>query len=148
MIADRFGWISRGTYTYYPSILAAAEYYGFDKDDPVYSERPGPKKGLPWCPVCRHHDEKWRRFPCDVMLARAEDIEAAGYPATFCHSCARAMPVRSDQSEYRPICWACEKAKQEQRRLLSGGSVRIPDGLGCSERVPSWMADPNYGRGE
>lgn len=31
---------------------------------------------------------------------------------------------------------------------VDGSTARIPDGAGCSERVPLWMLDSDYGRGQ
>lgn len=141
MIADRFGYFENG-YHYWPGILRSAEFYGFEQDDPVYRERLPFEKGRVDCPVCRIHDERERRFPCDVMLARAADMEAAGYPATFCRSCCYAMPVRKDQEWWQAECWHCERQERQVRsRGVRGGSVRVDDGFGCSERLPSWMVD-------
>ena len=140
MIPDRFGYFENG-YHYWPGILRSAEFYGFDEGDPVYRERLPFEKGRVDCPVCRIHDERERRFPCDVMLARAADMEAAGYPATFCHSCRYAMPVRNDQEWWQPKCWHCEQV--EPRRPRNG---YVDDGNGCVEKLPSWMVGWNGDR--
>ena len=139
MIADKFGYLENG-FHYWPSILRSAEFYDLDEGDPAYRERVPFEQGRENCPVCDVHDARDRRFPCDVMLARAADIEAAGYPATFCRSCSYAMPVREGQRSWQSKCWSCEQATAEWRRVRNG-AVRVPDGLGCSERLPSWMVD-------
>ena len=143
MIADKFGYFENG-YKYWPGILRSAEFYGFDQDDPVYRERVPFERGREDCPVCRIHDVRERRFPCDVMLARAKDMEAAGYPATFCRSCSYAMPVRGGQEPWWVAkCWHCENV----RRRPKSSNGWIDDGLGCVEKVPSWMVDWNGDRG-
>lgn len=143
MIYDKFGTIERGVFTYYPGIVRSADFYGFDRDDPVYKKRTPYEKGREDCPVCRIHDVRDRRYPCDVMLARARDMETAGYPATFCRSCSYAMPVRAEQEySWQAKCWHCERVEmQHRRRNARNGGVYIDDGLGCVERIPSWMAD-------
>lgn len=140
MIFDKFGTIERGVFTFYPGILRSARFYGFDENDPVYRRRIPYERGRTNCPVCGIHDDRERRLPCDVMLARAADMEAAGYPATFCGSCSRAMPVRGGQSKWGAKCWSCESLKRD-RPEVRDGAVRVSDGLGCTERLPSWMID-------
>ena len=147
MIADKFGYFENG-YKYWPGILRSAEFYGLDQADPVYRERIPFERGREDCPVCRIHDVRERRFPCDVMLARAADMEAAGYPATFCRSCSYSMPVREGQQPWGSTCWHCEGQEAKPRkRGVRDGSVRVDDGLGCTERLPSWMVDWDGDRG-
>lgn len=143
MIHDRYGTIDRGVFTYYPGIVRSAEFYGFDVDDPVYKKRAPYEKGRPSCPVCRIHAACDRRFPCDVMMARARDMEAAGYPATYCRGCGYTMPVRADQSEWAPRCWHCDRMAEliHRRRTNRAGGVYVDDNLGCVEKIPGWMAD-------
>lgn len=142
MIVDQFGYLQNG-FHYWPGIVRSADFYGFDRDDPVYRKRTPHEQGRESCPVCRIHDARDRRYPCDVMLARARDMEEAGYPATFCRSCSYAMPVRTGQeSAWMAKCWSCERAEAEYRRQRrTGTGTYVPDGLGCVEKVPSWMAD-------
>jgi hypothetical protein len=147
MNSDRWGYFQNG-YHYWPAILRSGDYYGLDRNDPVYKERHPRGRGIDYCPSCGLHPATERNYPCDVFLARAKDIEAAGYPSTFCRKCSRAMPVRGGQSEWLPECWYCERAKARRHRVLDDGGVRVPDGLGCSEKVPAWTLEPNYGRGE
>jgi hypothetical protein len=146
MNSDRFGYFDNG-YHFWPDLMRGAEFYGFDKSDPVYRKRTPYRKGQRQCLVCRDHFVDDRRFPCDVEMARARDMESVGYPATFCRGCSRAMPVRSDQSDWLPKCWRCERAMAKSRRVRRlGSTVRVSDGLGCSERLPAWTLDPNEGR--
>lgn len=145
MISDRWGYFENG-YHYWPAIVRSGDYYGLDRNDPIYRKRQPLERGVETCPSCHLHAATDRNYPCDVFLARAADIEAAGYPATFCRSCSRAMPVRSGQPESLPKCWYCERAKAPRRRVHEDGGVRISDGLGCSEKVPAWILDPNEGR--
>ena len=146
MNSDRWGYFQNG-YHYWPDILAGAKFYGFDREDPVYKERHPRGRGVESCRSCGIHPATERNLPCDVAKARAADIEAAGYPATFCRKCSREMPVRSGQSKWLPTCFRCERhhAARYRSRVVDG-AVRIPDGAGCSERVPAWMLDPNEGR--
>jgi hypothetical protein len=148
MNADRWGYFRNG-YHYWPDIVAGAEFYGFDRSDPIYKERHPRGRGIEGCPACGIHPATERNFPCDVAMARASDMEAAGISATFCRKCSREMPVRLGQSEWLPTCFRCEKHEANRRspRTHSDGGVRIPDGYGCSEKVPAWMLDPNEGRG-
>lgn len=146
MNADRWGYFDNG-YHYWPDIVAGAKFYGFDRTDPVYAERHPRGRGVEMCPACQIHPATERNLPCDVAKARASDMEAEGIPATFCNSCSREMPVRSGQSEYFPKCWRCERFQAKRRRVVDG-AVRIPDGAGCVERVPAWMTDADYGRGQ
>ena len=142
MIADKFGYIDNTGFHYWPGIVRSAEFYGLDCEDPVYQERIPYERGRVDCSVCRVHDARERRFPCDVMLARAADMEALGYPATFCRSCSYAMPVREGQRSWQTKCWHCEAQEHRTRhRGVSAGSVRVDDGHGCTERLPSWMVD-------
>lgn len=149
MNSDRWGYFRNG-YHFWPDIVLGAKHYGFDRNDPIYRERHPRGRGIKRCPACDVHPATERNFPCDVAMARAADMEAIGIPTTFCCSCAREMPVRSEQSKYLPKCFRCEKheAKRRERRVYSDGSGRIPDGAGCSERVPGWMLDPDYGRSQ
>ena len=148
MNSDRFGYFDNG-YHYWPDIIAGGEFYGFDPFSQVYRSRRPYEKGRENCPVCRDHDARDRRFPCDVAKARAADMEAEGILATFCLTCAREMPLRPEQSRYVPKCFRCERYEAERRRPnIRGGMVRVPDGAGCSESLPAWMFDANYGRGE
>ena len=144
---DRWGYFDNG-YHYWPDIVAGADHYGFDRSDPIYRERHPRGRGVESCKACGIHPATERNYPCDVAIARAADMEAAGVPATFCLTCSREMPVRSAQSKYLPKCWRCERSEATRRRVGSrrDGSVRIPDGAGCTERLPEWMLDPNLGR--
>lgn len=142
MIFDRYGTIDRGTFTYYPGIVKAGKFYGFDPADPVYRQRAPRESGWRLCRTCRCHNERDRSFPCDVMKARARDMEADGYPATTCRSCGYTMPVRLGQSPYDPRCFYCERMAEKHRRPRGrDGGVYVPDGLGCVEKIPGWMVD-------
>lgn len=149
MIYDRFGYFGKDGYQFWPDILAGGKFYGLNPFSQIYRSRRPFEQGRVTCPACHSHDHRDRRFPCDVAKARAADMEAEGIPATFCYSCSREMPVRSGQHRAVPKCFRCERHQAERRRpVIQGGTVRVPDGAGCSERLPVWMVDANYGRGE
>ena len=134
MISDRFGYFDRG-YHFWPSLVRAGEAFGLDPEDPVYKERAG-TGGL--CRVCHTHRADDRYFPCDVFQARAREIEAVGYPATHCRTCADAMPVREGQIIAK--CWSCETPKRKPRHLDGW----ISDGVGCVEKVPVWTVEGRF----
>ena len=138
---DRWGYFDSDGYHYWPDIRRGADHYGFDPDDPVYRERIPREHDRTPCPSCRRHDVRERCLPCDVAMARAQDMEEAGYPATFCRSCYREMPVRSGQLEFLPKCFRCEAAHGRRRPQITNGGAYVADGLGCVEKVPSWMVD-------
>ena len=133
MISDRWGYFDNG-YHFWPSLIRAGEHYGLDPDDAVYKER---SRDGQLCSTCWTHRTGERYFPCDVQRAQVRDMEAAGYPATTCRTCHRAMPKR-DQVVAK--CWSCENVEPERRRVRDG-AVRVDDGLGCTERLPSWMVN-------
>lgn len=141
MNCDRWGYFQGKQFHYWPDRLRGAKFYGIDPADPVYRERVPYEQGRKSCPVCQLHDARRRSFPCDVELARAADIEASGYPATFCQSCARAMPKRNDQFEFAAKCWVCEASTRQARPRSRNGGAYVDDGNGCVERVPSWMVE-------
>jgi predicted nucleic-acid-binding Zn-ribbon protein len=142
--SDRWGYFDGESYRFWPSIVKSADYYGFDRNDPVYKTRTPYEKGQKQCPSCGLHAAQDRNYPCDVQLARAADIEAEGYPATFCRRCSGAMPTRNDQ--VIPLCWFCTNPPQAHRSRIRNGAVYVDDGVGCVEKVPSWMAEWDGGR--
>jgi hypothetical protein len=136
---DRWGYHDAGGFHFWPSIVKAANHYGFTRHDPVYKKRTPYQKGRTNCPCCGLHDAGDRTYPCDVQLARAADIEAEGYPATFCRRCSSAMPTREGQIV--PICWHCQDPpKAHQPRVRNGGAY-VDDGLGCVEKLPGHVIE-------
>ena len=134
MISDRWGYFEDG-YHFWPSLIRAGKHYGFDPEDAVYRER---SREGELCHDCATHRTGERYFPCDVQQARVADMEEAGYPATTCRTCRQAMPLRDGQVVAK--CWSCEQPTAERRRVRDS-AVRVDDGHGCTERLPSWMVD-------
>ena len=120
----------------------AYDHYGIDPESygEVYSH------GLDWCPVCSVHYTTNPLPRCDLELARAADMEAEGFPAKFCPHCHSGYPAITDQNGLCPACRRKDNRKKEalskrRARHNSGSGGYVPDGLGCVEKVPSWMVD-------
>ena len=127
---------------------AAMAHYGLDYDDPIYGrDRLGnPYKG--WCTVCvRHYDDRRTRF-CDLEKARREEMQDLGFTCTTCFHCHHVYPRVIDRGGICPGC----KVKQDRRDAAAqrrypksfaraSFEVRVPDGAGCSEKLPRWMVD-------
>lgn len=123
---------------------AAMAHYGLDWDDPIYAEHMIGTAASGWCTLChRHYDDRHTRR-CDLEKARKAELEDMGYRCRTCFHCSQVFPRFLDQGG---ICPAC-KTRQDRRdaavrsrRYGRGPDVRVPDGLGCTERLPAWMID-------
>ena len=130
-------------------LLEAFAFYGIDPDS--YGET---LAGGKTCTCCRLHTENRPRPTCDLEKARLADMEALGFDGRTCLHCRQVYPAIIDRGA---ICPACSRASalrtteawaavRRRRRERSGLTLRIDDGRGCSERVPAWTLDPEYGR--
>ena len=127
---------------------AAMAHYGLDYDDLAYhTARPGnPYSG--WCSLCHMHYEGSRNRHCDIEKARREEMQEMGYACTTCFHCRHVYPRAIDRGGICPACKVNQDRKDAAVRLryprrfggISSG-VRVPDGAGCSEKVPRWMID-------
>ena len=129
-------------------IKAAMAHYGLDWDDPIYDANRTGNPHMGWCTVChRHYEDRHTRF-CDLEKARRDEMQQLGYLARTCFHCNHVYPAVIDRGG---ICPAC-KVKQDRRDAAvrrkfpksftwSSDGVRVPDGAGCSEKVPRWMID-------
>ena len=80
----------------------------------------------------------------ELEQARAADMERHGFPARVCVRCKKAYPKMFDCGAICPGChnfdrkYDAKLREQMKRRRPSSRGDRVPDGLGCSERVPAW----------
>lgn len=130
--------------------LAAMAYYGIDANDLKYSG--GRSQTGQWCGFCARHSASNPTPLCDLEQARAAEMEELGFPARICFHCREAHPV---MFSHAALCPACKRAQDERDQKVSrqiarrrrrrssadGWTVRVDDGLGCTERLPRWMID-------
>ena len=83
----------------------------------------------------------------ELEQARAADMERHGFAARVCIRCGKAYPQMFDCGAICPGChnfdlkYDAKIREQMKRRWRSSRGDRIPDGLGCCERVPAWTID-------
>jgi hypothetical protein len=131
-----------------PQTIRAFEHYGIDYRDRKYAGTRAQSGG--WCPACAKHSISNPFQLCDLELARAEDIREHGFEARHCAHCRSAYPTMLDKGSICPSCRRRQDRRdqkvraeiaQRKRGFKHSSSVRVPDGLGCTERIPAWMAD-------
>lgn len=125
-------------------LKAAFAHYGIDPEDRRYGGGRAQSGG--WCTHCALHSTSNPRPSCDLEQARAAEMEELGFEARGCAHCLQAFPVILDRGRLCPGCYRAQEARDEAvRQQISGKprlqSGRIPDGAGCTERVPNWMVD-------
>lgn len=130
--------------------LRAFDHYGIDPNERKYNEHSAPRGG--WCSACSKHSASNPFQLCDLEIARAADMAEHGIEARHCFWCRTAYPTMFDRAA---LCPRCQKKSDEQQRRVSeqirrnknrfnrsdGTTVRVPDGLGCTERLPRWMVE-------
>lgn len=85
----------------------------------------------------------------ELEQARAADMERHGFSARICTRCRRAYPEMFDHGATCPTCHDFQtrqdaKVRQQiHRGRHTSRADRVPDGLGCTERVPGWTV--HYG---
>jgi hypothetical protein len=124
-------------------------YYGIDPTDWKYQRVRAQTAG--WCSFCAQHSVDNPRPLCDLEKARAAEMEELGFPARSCAHCRKAHPEMLSKAMLCPACQIAQAKKDAEalRRVkgcattsrLDGASVRVDDGLGCTERLPRWTVD-------
>ena len=102
----------------------AIKLYGLDPSDPDYGIYR--RDGSDLCRVCRSHGETTKRLPCDLEMARANEMEGLGFAAAFCRGCRQAFPEMLADDEANPNCPAC--------RPVNSMRGYVSDGHGCVEK--------------
>ena len=134
---------------YGPRMTAMMAYFGIDPTDRKYQGVRAQTGG--WCDFCALHSVSNPRPRCDLEQARAKELEAIGYEVAVCFRCKCAYPKKFAHAALCPPCHqrqvegdriVLERTKKDRTSNSHGSSsVRVPDGLGCTERVPRWTVD-------
>ena len=130
--------------------MRAFKHYGIDPEARKYKGYSAPRGG--WCGACAKHSASNPFQLCDLEIARAADIEQQGFEARHCAWCRMAFPKMFDRGALCPVCDGKNQERdrrvsEELKRIKSkpksqdGLYVRVPDGLGCSEKLPSWAVE-------
>ena len=127
-------------------MMQAFEHYGIDWTARKYQGGRAATGG--WCKFCYRHSVANPYPSCDLEQARAAEMEELGFPARICFHCRKAHPVMFSEAA---LCPACKQAqdlrdakvdrRSRRRSSVHGWSMRVPDGAGCSEHIPTWMVD-------
>lgn len=130
------------------SAQRAFKHYGLD---PTHRRYTGERvQGGGWCDFCVQHTKNTPRILCDLEQARAAEMAELGFECSCCAHCKEAYPKMFNRAA---ICPACQRAQDERDAEVRAGlkfrrtggvaksGVRVPDGLGCTEKLPAWMLD-------
>lgn len=124
----------------------AFRHYGLDPDSRRYA--PGRAQGGGWCEFCSLHSNNTPHITCDLEQARADEMAELGFECRSCAHCKKAYPKILSKAALCPLCYRRQKerdAKVEAEIKAKGNfaatAVRVPDGLGCTERLPAWAVD-------
>lgn len=81
--------------------------------------------------------------PAELEQARRSEMEALGHETRLCCRCRKAYPAALRKDALCPVCYRFEAANTQRVRSRRGkvAGRRVPDGLGCTERLPSWSID-------
>jgi len=135
---------------YGPRMTRLMAHYGIDPAEAKYEPHRG--QGREWCSFCAMHPVDSPQPRCDLEQARAKELEAWGYEVSVCLHCKCAYPQMFNRAG---LCRSChhrqiknDRRLREQatkRRISSdtGAWVRVPDGSGCTERLPRWSVEWN-----
>jgi threonine synthase len=76
----------------------------------------------------------------ELEEARRSEMETLGQEACRCSKCRKAYPTALRKEALCPICFRFEAANTARIRSnwSRSGGRRVPDGLGCTERLPDW----------